>query len=366
MTASSNPLILAGAVGSPYSRKMRAALRFRRIPFRWVGAMSPQVPGLPKPPLPLMPILFFRRAAEGSFQSAAEGSFQSAAEGSSQSAAEGWEATSDSTFMLQRLEREYEGRSIVPGDGAVAFLDRLVEDYADEWVTKQMFHYRWAIQENVDNANKMLPRWNLGIPEEMAAGFGDTFGQRQIDRLWVVGSNEVTRPLIEGSYERLLDILERHLREHHFVLGGRPGACDFALFGQLSQLIQVEPSSQRIARERAPRVVAWCDIIEDISGLEVSDGDWVGRDALPGGVSELLHEIGRTYAPFLLANAEALESGAAGVETEIDGAAYTQKPFPYQGKCLRWLREAHQGLSEADRKGVDAALAGSGCEALFA
>jgi glutathione S-transferase len=359
MSASREPLILAGVVGSPYSRKMRAALRFRRIPFRWVGAMGPQVPGLPKPPLPLMPILYFPL-------SAAEGSSQSAAEGSSQSAAEEWEATSDSTFMLQRLEGEYEDRSIVPGDGTVAFLDRLVEDYADEWVTKQMFHYRWAVQENVDNANKMLPRWNLGIPEEMAAGFGDTFGQRQIDRLWVVGSNDVTRPLIEGSYERLLDILERHLREHNFVLGGRPGAGDFALFGQLSQLVQVEPSSQRIARERAPRVVAWCDIIEDISGLEVSDDDWVGRDVLPRGVSELLHEIGRTYAPFLLANADALESGAERVETEIDGAAYTQKPFPYQGKCLRWLREAYEGLSEDDRKGVDAAVVGTGCEPLFA
>jgi hypothetical protein len=228
-----------------------------------------------------------------------------------------------------------------------------------------MFHYRWAIQENVDNANRMLPRWNLGIPEETAAGFGATFGQRQIDRLWVVGSNDVTRPLIEGSYQRLLGILERHLQEHHFVFGGRPGAGDFALFGQLSQLIQVEPSSQRIAREQAPRVVAWCDIIEDISGLEVSDEDWLSRDALPAGVSELLHEIGRTYVPFLLANAEALASGAERVETEIDGAPYTQKPFPYQGKCLRWLQEAHQDLSADDRKGVDTALAGRGCEALF-
>ena len=66
---------------------------------------------------------------------------------------DGFEATSDSTFMIERLEREFEGRSLVPTDGALAFLDYLIEDYGDEWVTKQMFHYRWAIEENVDNAD---------------------------------------------------------------------------------------------------------------------------------------------------------------------------------------------------------------------
>jgi hypothetical protein len=42
-----------------------------------------------------------------------------------------------------------------------------------------------------------------------------------------------------------------------------------------------------------------------------------------------------------------------------------QQPFPYQGKCLRALREAHAALAPDARRAVDAALAGSGCEELF-
>ena len=70
-------------------------------------------------------------------------------------------------------------------------------------------------------------------------------------------------------------------------------------------------------------------------------------------------------APFLLANATALERGDAQIECEIDGAKWVQKPFPYQGKCLRWLREQHAALAAGDRKFVSGVLAGTGCEALF-
>ena len=72
------------------------------------------------------------------------------------------------------------------------------------------------------------------------------------------------------------------------------------------------------------------------------------------------------YAPFLIANAAALMQGAEQVETTIDGRPWVQKPFPYQGKCLGWIREKHSELGEADRAAVDEILEGTGCGALFA
>jgi hypothetical protein len=97
----------------------------------------------------------------------------------------------------------------------------------------------------------------------------------------------------------------------------------------------------------------------------VSDDGWLGREEAPSVLRPLLGEIGRVYAPFLLANAAALASGAEQVECEIDGQKWVQRSFPYQGKCLRWLREGRAALSPEDRAFVDQTLQGTGCGALF-
>jgi hypothetical protein len=109
-------------------------------------------------------------------------------------------------------------------------------------------------------------------------------------------------------------------------------------------------------------------VVEDLSGLEVGDDleGWIASDsAAPPTLRALLAEVGRVYAPFLLANADALERGAERVECAIDGKPWVQKPFPYQGKCLAALRAQHASLSGVERSRVDAALAGTGCEELF-
>jgi glutathione S-transferase len=340
------PILISGAIGSPYTRKMRALAIYRRIPYRFLSVAMPgaQPEGLPKPPLPLLPCVYLPEGEDD------------------------YRATSDSTFQLRELEARYAGRSVLPTDPAIAFLDYLVEDYADEWVTKMMFHYRWGPEEGVENASKMLPLWNLTVPDEMVEQFRKTFAQRQIDRLGgvVAGSLEVTGPLIEASYQRLIAILRDHFVTHRFTFGGRPSAGDFGFQGQLTQLVQVEPTSMALARAEAPRLLAWVDVVDDLSGLEVSDDDWIPRDGVPDTLRALFAEIGRTYAPFLVANAAALEKGAEEMEFQLDGVRYWQRPFPYQKKCLTWLREEYAKLAQSDRDVVDGVLGGTGCEVLVA
>jgi hypothetical protein len=89
------------------------------------------------------------------------------------------------------------------------------------------------------------------------------------------------------------------------------------------------------------------------------------RERLPDTVRGLLAEVGRVYVPFLLANAAALERGDDQVRCEIEGRPWVQQPFPYQGKCLRWLREQYAKLGGDGRASVDRALAGTGCERLL-
>ena len=66
------------------------------------------------------------------------------------------EAMIDSTFEILRLEAMFKERSLIPGDRALAFLQDLIEDYADEWLTKPMFHYRWNYTADIQKASHVL------------------------------------------------------------------------------------------------------------------------------------------------------------------------------------------------------------------
>jgi hypothetical protein len=126
--------------------------------------------------------------------------------------------------------------------------------------------------------------------------------------------------------------------------------------------------SARVAVQRSARTVNWVDRVDDLSWWPIADeaSGWCDGTTVHAATQALLAEIGRTYVPFMLANAAALQTGADVVEVEIDGHRYRQSPFAYQGKCLVWLREHYAALAPADRTVVDSLLAGTGCESLFA
>ena len=345
-----HPLVLAGQYGSPYTLKMRAVLRYRHIPFRWVLRDS-KWDDIPKPPVPIIPVIVYPNA-DGTHG----------------------ETTVDSSPQILRLETEFAERSILPSDPALAFIDALIEDYADEWLTKAMYHYRWAYEDDIDKAGHLLPiSRNLQLTSDESQQAYEFITTRQITRRELVGSTELNQPIIEGSYLRLLEILLTLFSTDDFVFGDRPARGDFGLYGQLSQLAKWDPTPASIAAKRAAKVINWVDRMDDLSWLPVGgDHGWVDLDHLPAATQLLLHEIGRTYAPFMVANAEALMAGSSEVACDIVGPngeaaqTYRQAPFAYQGKCLRWLRESYGALDEADRARVDATLAGTGCEILVA
>jgi glutathione S-transferase len=335
-------LLIRGMPGSPYTRKMVALLRYRRIPYRLILGGHGAHRGLPAAKVELLPTVYFEgRGGE-------------------------LEAMVDSTPILRRLEDEWSDRHVVPADPVVAFVDELLEDFADEWLTKAMFHYRWRYAADIDKAGEVLPRWSdTAAAEETMRARKRFICDRQIGRLYVVGSNDTTAPIIEASYVRTLGLLREHLEEHHFLLGERPGSADFATYGQLTQLVGFDPTPAAVALAEAPRVVAWVNVVEDLSGLEVEDDGWLGRDELVA-LRPLLAEVGRGYAPVMLANAAALQSGRDAVDATVDGAPWRQQPFPYQARCLQWLRAAYARLDAEDRVDVDALLRGTGVETLFA
>ena len=338
-------LTLIGAVPSPYTRKMVALLRYRHLRYRiiWddpVAVLTGMKIALPKVAL-LPTCLMLDEAGE-------------------------IKAVCDSTPIIRRLDAEFTDRRVIPADPALAFIDYLLEDFADEWCTKYMFHYRWASAEDADNAGTLLPLFQkVDMPAEIFKQFKPFVTERQVSRLHVVGSSEVTAPVIDASYRRFLSAMESHLELQPFMLGQRPGACDFALYGQLTQLVGFDPTSRAIAHAIAPRVVAWTGLMEDQCGLEPTTDAWNTLEEAPLSLTVLLNEVGRVYAPALLANAKALDKGDKTWQAPIDGSLWSQQTFAYQGKCLKWINSEYQQLSTTDKLKVDGLLAGTGCEVLL-
>ena len=332
---------ILGSPGSPYTRKMLALLRYRRIPYRmrWGSHFSPPA-GYPEPKVKLLPTFYF-------------------------STEDGLEAVVDSTPIIAKLEAQYPDRLVRPDDPVLRFVAQLIEDFADEWVTKAMFHFRWHHQKDAAHAGPLLTFWkDPQLDAARAQKVSADFAQRQISRLYVVGSSTVTASVIESSYERLIGIMDRIIARHAFVLGSRPASADFALFGQFTQLGLVDPTPAQLLESQSPRLRAWLDRAEDLSGHDGTH--WIQQDTVAEHAVELLREIGRVYVPFLIANASAARRGHPEFETTIDGQQWTQPVFPYQVKCFETLRNAGQSMPAEDRSSLDALLAGTGCEVLFA
>ncbi|MFT7220650.1 MAG: glutathione S-transferase [Candidatus Azotimanducaceae bacterium] len=333
-------LPVRGSPGSPYTRKMLALLRYRRIPYRYLQAPTDD---LPEPKVGLIPVVYLKDET-GALT-----------------------AEVDSTPIIRRLEDEYPGRSVIPVDPAIAFINYLLEDYGDEWLTKAMFHYRWYFDADAEMAGSVLPHYNnVSQPDELMSKMKKIFSDRQISRLYVVGSNDTTAPVIEDSYKRFLACLNEHLKNLPYLMGSRPGSSDFACFGQLTQLTQFDPTPAKVAAENFPRVHAWVSKMEDLCGVEPKDSDFIDTVDFPTSLTALLSELGRTYVPVMLANAAAVDQGLEQVTTKVEGKTWTQEPFPYQAKCLQWLRIEHARLDVEDRERVNEILANTGCEKLFA
>ncbi len=309
---------LYGALASPYSMKMRSLLRYRRIPFLWKDGEA--VAGaLAKVRAPVIPVLEF---PNGHF-------------------------ANDSTPLIYELEGLHEGRGVIPSDPAIAFVAHLIEDFADEWLTKAMFGYRWL--DDLDQLQ--MSRW-LAFDRMHGGGLdksqadAEIFRERQVSRMAIVGCTRENFPLIEASTRVVLGALEGHVTDRFFLFGSRPSIAEFGLLGQLSQLA-TDPTPQAMMRSDYPYTYRWLPHLDDMSGVE---GEWIDEPS-PAAL-DILRVAGEVYAPFLAANAAAFKAGEEEFSFSAMGHDYAQGTFKYQVKCLADLRSRYGALNANDRERI--------------
>lgn len=319
---------LFGVELSPYSLKVRAYFRYKRIPHEWVARdTTTQAEFERYARLPLVPLVV----------------------------TPGGKGMQDSTPIIDHFEALHPEPSIHPADPSLAFLSALIEEYGDEWGNKQMFHYRWTYAPDQRSTAERIARLTRpGLSEEEYAQATEQIRRRMVPRLSFVGSSDETREHIESSLDRLLSILERHLSQRMYLFGGKPSLGDFGLGAQLYQC-STDPTAGALLRAVAPNVGAWA-----VRMLDPQDaGDPEGWDALAPTLQPLLVEIGQTFLPWTTANARALAAGSDACTVILRGRAYRQATQKYHARSLGVLRERYANV--ADKTALDPLLEAADC-----
>jgi glutathione S-transferase len=327
--AAGSPYRIFGSELSPYSVKVRSYFRYKEIPHQWVVRNASNMDEFRQHArLPLIPLVL----------------------------APGGEALQDSTPILEALEARFPERSIHPDEPSAAFLSALLEEYADEWGNKAMFHYRWTYDADARSAAERIARENLpGAGEEQLRATAEGVRGRMVPRLSFVGSSPTTLDTIESSFRREARLLEAHLAARPYLFGAQPAFADFGAFAQLYECT-TDPTPGAWLRAETPRVAGW---IQRMLAPK-SEGPFERWSALEPTLLPLLREeVAGCFLPWSEANARALAAGEAEFELTLGAAAFRQQTQKYHARSLAALRARY---AAAPGKGeLDPVLERAGC-----
>jgi glutathione S-transferase len=318
-----------GSELSPYSVKVRSYFRYKGLPHEWIPrspAVQAEFQKYAK--LPLVPLVVTPDGV----------------------------GIQDSTPIIEQLEARHPDPSIVPADPTLAFLSALLEEYGDEWGNKWMFHYRWFYQPDTWATAERIALQMMGARGTLAvAETRSAVAERMTGRLGFVGSSDKTRATIEGSFKRVLELLEAHLATRPYLLGGRPAMADFGLWAQLYEAA-TDPTPGAIMRASSPKVMAWVQRMVSPG----SDGPFEAWDALAPTLSPLLaEEVGGLFLPWSAANAAAIARDDKTFDMNLAGAGWSQTPQKYHARSLAEIRRKYAAASTAP--GLAAILEQTGC-----
>ena len=301
---------LFGAETSAYSTKMRSYLKYKAFSFDWVPRTQDSEEELKRlSRFGTLPVL----VTSSGF------------------------AVHDTTPMMEALEADSPEPSATPADPATAFLACVLEEYADVWLAKSAFHYRWTRKKDQRLAaqRSIEEYYPAGAPGDRKAT-EDLAIETMAGQLKTMQLDGELGPVVEKSFKKFIKLLDEHLKKHLFIFGDRPSIADFAIAGQLIQMLK-DPTPTKIIEKDGEFVAKWCEFMS----APMASGPFAALDDLKETLAPLFAEDLAAF--FLPWAAENLESAHAGNESfEVTFGKDTLKLAP--------LRSAARSFRELRRK----------------
>jgi glutathione S-transferase len=320
---------IIGAEMSPYSVKVRSYFRYKGIPHQWILRNAASQAEYEKhAKMPIIPLVV---TPDGT-------------------------GIQDSTPIVDWIEKLHPEPSIHPTDTVARFISALIEEFGDEWGNKWMFHYRWARDvDQISSAGRIARMRAPAASEQEHDKLAAQVRARMVDRVWFVGSNEMTAPQIEAGFQEMLGLLDTHLTTRPYVFGARPAYGDFALWGQFYEM-WTDPTVGALIGGGAPHVLDW---IHRMLWPKAEGAFETWKSLAPTLMPILARQVGKQFWPWALANETALREGREEFSVMLGDKLWTQKPQKYHARSLGMLRAKYAEV--ADKRDLDLVLAAVGC-----
>ena len=274
---------LYGAEVSYFTGKVRAYLRYKKIPFVETVANRAVYKDviMPRVGWPVIPVMVTPED----------------------------DTLQDSTDIIDALEVRHPDPSVYPATPRQHFAALLFEVYGDEWLKIPAMYYRWT--KNRDFAVTEFGRLSRpDLPEEAQREIGEEVAKPFAGALPALGCTEEAGPAIEKSYEGLLAELDAHFAQHDYLFGSRPSIGDFGLIGPLYAHQYRDPASGEIMKRLAPHVAKWVERM--MKPPHPKEGEFLPNDDLPSTLIPVLQRMMREYLPVLQSTAEEFKTFLAG------------------------------------------------------
>lgn len=187
----------------------------------------------------------------------------------------GAELVQDSVDILDHFESIGPTAGAYPMGPRQRLLATLLQLYGNQGLLRMAMHYRWS----------RYPEQARFLDHAFGFDTGGERASRTMEKMRSylpgLGVTPATMPLIERSYEELLNVLEAHFARYPFLLGGRPSIGDYGLLGPLFAHLGRDPVPADLMKRRAPAVARW------VERMNAPDADLVD---FPDQTSAYLHD----------------------------------------------------------------------------
>ena len=171
----------------------------------------------------------------------------------------GGDVVQDSVEILDFLEERFPDNPAFPKTPKQRTFVHLMELMGSEGLLRLAWMHRWVFEDNyafvkMDFGRSFRPQ---GDDDELLK-----YGTLISDKMMSHGLPDSTADLrrsLDQQYISLLRLMEAHLIEHPYFLGGHPSAADYAVMGALHAHLGRDPAGLRVMQDNAPRVFRWVE-----------------------------------------------------------------------------------------------------------